>query len=561
MKKLFLLFLITPIVARMNNVRRNINPINIAYNNAQIKSTDLNHAASDGMYVITVPGYYFLANDLRPNPTKNNVACIKIKTSNVILDLNGKTIVQFSSGGGKQLTGIEIDEGLADIQVKNGIINGISGNGITISPDTMSIKLEHLTITNCEHYGIELKETSNIEIQDIHIKRCTGTALKCAQSSKDGAIGIYINNSRNISLVNVKSNSHIHATKPAAGFLVTKSQECHFTNCSACNNQGTQSFGFLIEDDISNCDFNQCYAANNISTAHDSYGFYFLKADYSQITQSQSLANIAEKGNAYGFYFKESRGNIINNCSIRGNSVTEQNKNVYGFYGLDIIGFRLHNCQSFSQTSEKGNAFGFYLKNAHSNSIIKSNAKDMDATKGNGNAYGFYSETGFCNNLSKCKAIGNRGGKHNDSIGAGFALVEGESSSTIIQSESNGNTCGPKGKDGTAYGILLNGTVKDIEKSQIKQCSFSNNQGKKSYGYCDTSSNSSTLLTANISFGQGKCLPVTAQLAIVDKGANNYMFNFTDPDKNPANIILETNIANLQVTAASTPHMNISVVS
>ncbi len=535
-------------------------PLNISYNMAQIKSTDLNHAATsgDGMYTIDLPGYYFLATDLLPTPANDGAACIKIAASNVTLDLNGKTIMQ-ANGNDKNMVGIHISPNQSGVDIKNGSISDIIGTGILIDEGCTSVNLHILTIINCSKIGILAYKARNIELNELRVKKCSDSA-----DGGPGVVGIKIQESSNIIAQHVKSNSHYSKTNAAIGFLLAHSANCTITDCDALNNSGAQSFGFYVDQQTSSCQFFRCNASGNLSNSYangPACGFYFTDTDYHQINDSQSLANSAAKGNAYGFYIKNSRGSVIKDCSARGTKAEGTSGDAYGFYFESSASTKVNNCTSFSQVATSGNAYGYSVQNGRAHTFSECIAKDMDATAGTGNAFGFYACGGISNTFVKCQSTSNRSGNNTLSRCAGFALVQPDYFSIISECESSGNASGSSTTGGTACGVFFDGNSGPIIGAQVKLCTLANNVGKKSYGYCDTSGNSTTLLMRNISFGHGKCLPVDKNKRIIDTGTNNYLFSYDVSSKNPTHIITETHISNLQVLTASTPYMNLSIVN
>src|SRR5262245_15829787 len=74
-------------------------------------------------YVINEPGTYALTEDVVYNPNANRNPAIFIKSDNVTLLLQGKTLSQIDKSK-KDVIGIRIAEGLNNIEIKNGTIRG-----------------------------------------------------------------------------------------------------------------------------------------------------------------------------------------------------------------------------------------------------------------------------------------------------------------------------------------------------------------------------------------------------------------------------------------------------
>ena len=104
--------------------------------------------------VITAPGYYRLKENIEFNPNADFLAAITIQSSNVTLDLNGKTLSESALGFAAFDTtqGIVIASGSNNVTIKNGKVKGFSDTGIlAASVNPIPLPSEHIGHCNYEH--------------------------------------------------------------------------------------------------------------------------------------------------------------------------------------------------------------------------------------------------------------------------------------------------------------------------------------------------------------------------------------------------------------------------
>ena len=114
----------------------------------------------DGV-VLRKSGYYCLCEDVIFNPKANQNAAIRISSSNVTLDLRGRTLSQKS----KDLPGVDgiiVDPGLTNITIKNGTIRDFSDAGIragAVSSTSPAQLVTELNISAIESFNNGLANT------------------------------------------------------------------------------------------------------------------------------------------------------------------------------------------------------------------------------------------------------------------------------------------------------------------------------------------------------------------------------------------------------------------
>lgn len=106
-------------------------------------------------YTISLPGSYKLANNITWTGTgTNDAVAITISASNVVLDLNGKTLT------GNQFFGLDLFTAFgivvassSNVTVSNGVINGFRSGGILVVGANQT-KFNNLTIENINNLGL-----------------------------------------------------------------------------------------------------------------------------------------------------------------------------------------------------------------------------------------------------------------------------------------------------------------------------------------------------------------------------------------------------------------------
>ena len=120
-------------------------------------------------WVITNSGTYILNDDLLSTNADSSGA-IRISSSFVTLDLNGRFVYQNNATAGAN--GIVVDAGLTDVIIQNGTIVNFRRSGILVNAGCSVIKLQDLMIENCAIRGIELIGTAANKIIKSEVNNC-----------------------------------------------------------------------------------------------------------------------------------------------------------------------------------------------------------------------------------------------------------------------------------------------------------------------------------------------------------------------------------------------------
>lgn len=112
-----------------------------------IKHDDIN----DG-YVIDKPGKYIISSEINISTCITDGFIITIASDDVILDGNDYTITQLNNV--KHVFGIQVNNGIKNIQIHNIKLQNISGGGILCHGNNSNIVIKNVKINNCGYFGL-----------------------------------------------------------------------------------------------------------------------------------------------------------------------------------------------------------------------------------------------------------------------------------------------------------------------------------------------------------------------------------------------------------------------
>lgn len=239
------------------------------------------------------------------------------------LDLAGRTL----SGGA---ISIEIDSGLSNIRIKNGIIDGCT-IGISVKDSCSFIRLKDIEITNCTKRAIEIVGTLGNEVNSMIMRRLK-IHLCCTDVSADNII--YIDYADDIIMTDCLITKNGINTVDLRGIAITNSMNGLFEQIRVSTNQGNTFFGFYV--DSADCFFNHCNVRSNISTNKQT-AFCFDGGSTTSgnlCTKCFALNNSSTNGPMIGFELLANvTQNIFQQCIAAGNAATSgvSTANCHGF--------------------------------------------------------------------------------------------------------------------------------------------------------------------------------------------------------------------------------------
>lgn len=244
---------------------------------ASVSATPNVTLITNAPYIISTPGTYRLANDINWSGSSIlNFAAISILANNVVLDLNGKTLLGDPYYGTNTYTAIGIlSIGSTNLTIFNGTINGFHSGGITLLGGNQS-KLYNLTITNINNLG----SWSGLPTNTASLNLVSGLLAY-------GATNTVLSNVT-VQNINLQSTNEKIALAEAGGVIAL--------GCSNFTNVGV-----TVSDVTDNCG-----VAEGIGVL-DSLGVTILKSNISNISTGDHATNNASGHTCLGMVFSPSR--------------------------------------------------------------------------------------------------------------------------------------------------------------------------------------------------------------------------------------------------------------
>lgn len=462
-------------------------------------------------YTITTPGTYTFVQDIgfegRSNATSHggNTALF-INSSNVVIDLGGKTLYQNNSTSNTK--GIEVAEGKYNITIKNGNISGFKDSGIYVRKRTNSIRIQDVVIANCAKRGITFAGRSNSALTDNNnISNCliqnTLISDTTGISGSSNAVGLQLDHCYNIlvkqSLFGHSTAGTLATPQDAIGVLVESCTHVVFDHCDASGNYGEAAYGFKISGTTTGatttaCSFIECSANGNFGLDTSTSGF------------------------GYGFYAKNINSCLWDKCQANGNQGTSAG---YGFYYDTVKYSATKNCEAWNNN---GGSAG-------------------DSSEDG--AFGFYSVSGTSNMWKECTSIGQQSISASTAVMCNGFDLRLETNSHITQCESRSN-----GNNSTApWGVGIHLT--ETTDCTIDDCSVMNNKSDTAnhgVGIRDTNPESSTLVTSCLLFNNG-----------TDSSIQNFHVSYASPGE--FNITTTIDQGGVGALLTISPYQNVSITN
>lgn len=445
--------------------------------------------------IISTPGYYRLKENIEFNPNADFLAAITIQSSNVTLDLNGKTVSESGIGFATfdATQGIVIASGSNFVTVKNGKVKGFSDNGIlAASINAIPLPSEHvgivfanLKVTKCGKLNTAnsarvFSQRNGIGIDggtSVLIDRCCASHI--ASFIEADAIGGYFVND-----ILIKDCKTSYAAIPgtstsslSSGIVLEVFSNGIIDSCSATNITGYFSIGigFDVGDTLI---VRNCKGDSN-EGAHICLGISPQQLSNALITHCETSDNLAaniDPTQGYvqvlGLLSLDNSNVIIKDCVAHRNAIISN---------------------SIPSVSPRTMSTGFLID--ASNSVLTENCSSSENFVSPG--VPAFSLNGFgvlatCSDviLRRCFAQNHSSG--DDSlVVAGFlvGLTAGAAQETIVLDECvakrNVNTTNPANGFGVLFGF--NGFSETIINSEIRNCtSKCNNIGFEVTGITTT---------------------------------------------------------------------------
>ena len=323
---------------------------------------------------------------------------VYINSSNVVLDLGSFTLYSDDTNAHTNTStqkAIDVAKHKHNITIKNGNISGFVDSGIYVRSGCNNIRIQDVTINNCKKNGIFFAGVLNTALghsQQI-ISNCVVDNVTVAETTgitnAHDAVGLKMFHCYNVlvqdSSFGYSNAGTLAAPKDAYGALVESCTAVVFNNCEANGNYGNNVIGFLLSGTTTaavstGCSFVNCTANGNnaiiANTAADStkgvcyafsgstvractwdnctangneatqtaHGFFYSNAQYCETTHCTANNNIGGNSGlsnlhgARGFYSVSGTGNLWNNCTARGQTVSSQAPSNTMAIGIELDG-------------------------------------------------------------------------------------------------------------------------------------------------------------------------------------------------------------------------------
>lgn len=243
-----------------------------------------------------------LGTDYYAAPTDPGDAVFTITANNIIVDLNNHIISQDSTNTVTGLVGILVSSGVQNAIIRNGTIVGLTGQGIVLQDGCGAVRLENLTISECQQGGVLMNGqslgVSFARIAHCSINQCNGTqggpaygvwATKCigmiiedtliaknvATTPYDG-YGIYIQNSRGIEINATQAVLNGGYTVGVGAYITTSTNciidQCFFTGNVSTNVTSTAYAAGVVFNNCTGCRIDKSFILNNTNPFAQAYG-------------------------------------------------------------------------------------------------------------------------------------------------------------------------------------------------------------------------------------------------------------------------------------------------
>lgn len=373
---------------------------------------------SSKTYKIKSPGTYTLKENISFNPVANDIPAILICASDVVLNLNGKTLKQSPCSKFDRITGITVAAGNHNVTILGnyGEVSNFSQRGIYVEGDNKHVTISDNLIISGNGYGTQTAffDGKNpliqcgLQLGDQEFM----TALKAGEfhgilehvkitdvSINNNNIGILLGEGSNYEFNNV-DDSNNSESRPmwsylsSLGFFIPNSTLCYglayFSNpeVTPAPNFGIQNIKFY------NCKFNNNVADASVQNLDGAYtdafimavNFKGLKIDQCQFNSNRTV--LSETGlynRTRGLVLGSGFGSVIENSEFNNNVGGNQ---VVGFNLSGLIanpsGAAVNNFQAESVTLRQ-NVASDNVANPVLNALFTFPANDIPAV----GAYGF----------------------------------------------------------------------------------------------------------------------------------------------------------------------------
>jgi hypothetical protein len=384
-------------------------------------------------FSITAPGLYVLTDDVIYSTSGGT--SITINSNDVILDLNGKAIINSNPGGIE--SAISLVSTYTNITIKNGALRIFDGTAVSVNAGSLELFFEDLTIVGAnlttgtgfyfDGTAGATTRSNGIHISNCHVSNClhgvaataADTAMIDHSSFNNNSIGIYATDCNLWNFNNCQASYNTVSTSQGLGILASLCN-CWTLKGSSFNGNGGSSGSagaeFTIENNGSSGAhiFEDCMFCGNFSTAGESEGLNLVSTSSATIRNCSFNGNFSVTGTAVGFSVTGS-AIIIENCYANGNYTLGTGAVAGQGFSSTGTAHIYKNCtasNNFTAGTETG--LGIMLQGARH--IVQDCTTGANASEG-GIAVGIFSSSTSRCLIQNCTSIGNSGNSSANSRG------------------------------------------------------------------------------------------------------------------------------------------------
>lgn len=287
-----------------------------------IRKEDFGKRCEHHSYKIRCPGTYRLKQNVSFHPFKNGVAAIEICSSDVVLDLNSKTLKQCGHSDKSQTDGIAVSPGHRNVTIKgySSSIRNFSRRGIYVAGDNSEITLKGVTVSGCG-YGTEKALVETVNGVESGVPQ-SGLQLGDMEFLQALGIGIYNGGLTNLTVSDVSSIQN------NIGCALGEGSNYRFDNCNFSENLETR----LVWEKVANLGgfyqpvsvvcYGLVYFSNPDATPGPNIGITDVEFKNSRFNQNKADAGdiVAQGSYCDAFIMAVNfRGLKISNCQFNSN--------------------------------------------------------------------------------------------------------------------------------------------------------------------------------------------------------------------------------------------------
>lgn len=320
--------------------------------------------------VFNYPGRYVYGSDVVYLPTADNEPAISIETSNIILDLGGRTVILNPSTTNTGTIGISVAPNLSNIIITNGTIIGLNGPGIVINDGCSQVYIDKMAIRACAQTAV-LADGTTTGITNLNM---SNNSFVFTQSTTT-AYGVHLMGCDNIGISTCQFISNgTPATTTAYAARLESCSGALITNTNFVQTTANTTAAGLSLNNCAGCLVQNCIFFNNRSTlaAGAAYG---IMLDGGTSSENRFFnCTLTSNGNSLGegaaLYSAQGTNNIIESCSLEFSNGSTVSAGII-FDGESLS--RIQNSTLTGNNATAGDGYGILLRNTNTNCYIADN--------------------------------------------------------------------------------------------------------------------------------------------------------------------------------------------